>query len=189
MSGSLNAFVTALASAVSYQNGKLSYIEAAFLMIMYESMRNFCESMMWRCLRGLLLSGEELRKLLSVSNQHALEAVRQVRLPFLLLSFVLAFRETLPVYNTPCICCLSAMPHDTLKLLSVSNQHALEAARQVWYVTSLLSIATALHELHTPKKAGQPMHAAFSTMPYGAFEVPLLFSVVCSNTHAHRRAG
>lgn len=31
MSASLNAFVTALASAVSYQNGKLSCIEAAFV--------------------------------------------------------------------------------------------------------------------------------------------------------------
>ena len=32
MSGSLNAFVTALASAVSYQNGELSCIEVASLM-------------------------------------------------------------------------------------------------------------------------------------------------------------
>ncbi len=67
MSGSLNAFVTALASAVAYQNGKNSTLATE------KSTTSRCSMP-----ETYALAGEDLRKLLSVSNQHALEAVRQV---------------------------------------------------------------------------------------------------------------
>ena len=68
MSESLNAFLTALASTVTYQRGMPAYIRIVHLET----------SDYW--LIDVLLAGEELRKLLSVSNQHALEAVRQVNI-------------------------------------------------------------------------------------------------------------
>jgi hypothetical protein len=69
MSGSLNPLLTALAQAITCQNGR------------HPLLRVRLSDTPSKKLDEEWPAGEELRKLLSVSNQPALQVVKQVRAP------------------------------------------------------------------------------------------------------------